>query len=535
MKTDMSTPTSTTILTPGLTRGWRIALILLFSALLLAGICNGYRICAYGLNFSDEPYHIINALDYKNAPMTFLTALIGNVTGSVFGWEYINFRYLAWTFDLLSIIIAGFFLFWRTKSIVISLGFTSSLLIFESISRRVFSLYGWDSLVGLTLTIITGLMLFYLSNRSTFLLVMISILCGLAVLIKITNIALLPVVGLYLFLYKRSIKSVLVFSVIFLLVAAVGVLLGYDNFDNFISYIRINSNSEHGSIIGLIKQSIFGLFLIFPFVSWYLCQYYFINKITALGGWLKIGLIVGLILANFMVLYVFCISFNVDEVCFFVSVALSTIVVSLSKNKYIVSFICVMGFMPILGSNTGIVKFLTIPSILFTCGYLITKDNYFRVVSSAFVLIISFILFKFYKSRVETFFDSGMPYLTSRVSTLDKLSGIYTTRENVKKIEDIIQLTGGRTTFVVGDSIDKYLYEYLFNNINQYYRQAFSKKNGYSKQWYIDSISDHVSQAPKGMQYLYLSSDTTTNMYEMLSSRMPQVGSTDKAILFTKQ
>lgn len=519
-------------LTSGLSKGWRTALTVLFSIVLLTGILNGYRMCAYGMNFSDEPYHILNAMDYKNAPLTVLNALIGHAFGSLFGWEYINFRYLAWTFDFLSILIAGSFLLWKSRDLLISLGFTSAVVVYESISPLLFRLYGWDCLVALVLTIAICLTLYYAENPSKTTLVALAILTGCAILIKVTTVALVPVIAFFFIWKFRKLQDAAILTAIAIAVAVIGILAIYGSPSEFLMYMRLNSNPEHGSMLTLMKIWSIDVICILPFVAFYIGLFYIVNRICSGKIWITLA---SLFIGTVICFYINRIHFGTEPRLIWSSVAVAVIAVAATKNLPAALIIFSISLLSAIGSDRGILKFVSFSSMLIALSYFINRQNLRTALISGLIIFISSTAFRYSKARASSFNDAGLPYLTETIKSPEIIKGMRTTPERVRLINNTLELCGSERTFVVGDTVNKFLYELMLGNINPYLRQGFGKRDNYQKQWYADSVAAHISRAPKGMQYIYLSTDTTTLMYGMLHERMPEKGRTDNAILFVKK
>lgn len=521
-------------LTSGLSKGVRYTLLIVFSVILLLGILNGYRMCAYGMNFSDEPYHILNAMDYKNAPMTVLNALIGHAFGNIFGWDYLSFKYFAWTLDLLSILIAGGFLYYKTRNSLVSLGFTSAIVFFESISRLIFNLYGWDCLVAVMLSLILCLTVQYSDKSSKTLLIVISIITGLSLLVKVTTVVLIPLIAIFMVWRYRRISDALILCVLSSIVFFLGIIMIYGSLSEFITYLQTNSNNDHGSIIGLIVNHILYTFYILPYVAYFWCIFYAINKYFSSRMIVSLITVLFLIICNYFVIKTQFIIYHNSYCSFISSVGIAVASVVVTINPKVGLLILATGFTAHLGSNQSLSKFLFAPAILVSLIYIIRKDNIKKIALIGIILFVNLCIFRYQRLHEGTFPDQGIQYLTA-TTDISKLTGNYTSERKISQLEQTVKIANGHKTFVVGDTVNKYIYEYLFDNINHYNRQAYGKVNNYQKKPYVDSIESHVNRAPQGMQYLYLSNDTTTLMYGMLHEKMPLQRRSDDFILFVKE
>lgn len=511
----------------------RRVLTVLFGLLLALGIYNGYRVCAYGLGFADEPFHIINAMDPLNSPLTVLNGIIGGAFGNTFGWGLIGFRYFAWTLSLVAFLTCGLLFFWKTRDLLATFGITSIMVFFESLARLVPNLYGWDCMVLAIISLIACLSLYYVEKRSLGLLVFISALCGIATLVKVTNIALVVLLPMFFFMKNRRIWDVAIFVVINLAIFIGGLLLIFGSIESYIVFLRMNSNHDHGSTTALLQYMITSGWYVLPLATFYLAQCKLVRKFFHLTPLLLCGMTLALTFANIFTLKVECHIFQVHLLYMVAGVAFAVCAICISKSWIIGLFIFLISYFPALGSNTGTVKYGTVISIILSLAYIVNKNNIRTTAILAIVFAVSFSYLRINDTKYTTFQDSGMPSLTARVNH-DRLTGILTTKAHADKIEQAVSLVDGQKTFIVGDSITKYLYEYLFESINPYLRQGFGKKDNFAKQWYVDSICGNISRADKGMQYLYLSTDTTTAMYTALDSLLTEKARGDYAIIFVK-
>lgn len=533
--TSIANSASGSALTAGLPKWLYNSLTIAFGIFLLAGIWNGYRMCAYGMNFSDEPFHIINAMDYKNAPLTVLNAYIGHIFGNTFGWEYINFRYLAWTFDLLSILIAGSFLFWKTRILLISLGFTSLVVFYDSVSPLIFRLYGWDCLVALILSIILCATLYYNYKPSLSLLLVISFLTSASILIKIPTILLVPIIAMFIIWRFRKIREAVIFSFIAIAVPLCGILLFYGNINEYVHYLLINSNSGHNSIIGLIAVEVFDFGRIIPSVCLFAFLFISVDKFSRYKKWIVASAVILCIFCLYIVYQANFTIFGSEFRLLPVAVTMAAILSLATKDITTALLIFALSFICSFGSDRGLIKFMSCPSLIICISYIYNPIQQKSIAISSLILFISLTYFRYSKAYASSFNDAGLPYLSETIQAPSKLKGMRTCEERVSLINKTLNTVGNNNTFVVGDSVNKYMYEYLFDNINPYLRQGFGTKNNFEKQKYVDSVSAHISRAPIGMQYLYLSTDTTTIMYRMLDERMPERRSNDYAIIFIKR
>ena len=88
-------------------RAGRIARVALAVAIILAAALPGFCLAHYGINPTDEPYQMLNAMDYRNSPLSALTSYLCGLFGEAVGFRWLWFRYLAVALTDISIFAAG--------------------------------------------------------------------------------------------------------------------------------------------------------------------------------------------------------------------------------------------------------------------------------------------------------------------------------------------------------------------------------------------------------------------------------------------
>ena len=121
-------------------------------AFISSALIAGYML-RYFINYSDEPYQILNSLDYKNSPLAPLTAIMDSITNRLFDYQILKLRYVAFCYTMLSIMLSGWYFAKKTGKINISL-ILCSILTLLTIRNLNITLIGWDRQTMLFVTIL---------------------------------------------------------------------------------------------------------------------------------------------------------------------------------------------------------------------------------------------------------------------------------------------------------------------------------------------------------------------------------------------
>jgi hypothetical protein len=140
----------------------------------------------------DEPYQIINGLDYRNTPLAPLSNLLGNLWGNLVGFEWIKFRYLAYGLNKLSILIGLIYMYSKTKDYWNTLIVGIILFLISTLFPVTQNLYGWDAWTLPLLMVLTVLVLEYIEKRNIWYIVLIGIISPVVGYCRIPNFVLIP-------------------------------------------------------------------------------------------------------------------------------------------------------------------------------------------------------------------------------------------------------------------------------------------------------------------------------------------------------
>ena len=100
---------------------FRIVGTLLCFACLAAVIIFCFSLLKYSFYPVDEPYQIMNSMDYLNSPLAPLTAILDHFTNSLCGYEYLKMKYVAFGYNILAVFAGCIYFYTHTKKLNLSL------------------------------------------------------------------------------------------------------------------------------------------------------------------------------------------------------------------------------------------------------------------------------------------------------------------------------------------------------------------------------------------------------------------------------
>ncbi len=498
-----------------------------------------------GANLFDEPYQILNGLDYKNAPMAPLSNYLGNLFGTTFGWEWIKFRYLAYGIHKLAILIGCWYMWHRTKKYWPCLILTTATMIISSIFQTAPNLYGWDAwtLPFVVCAIIATIE--HLRRNRNWILIVLGIISAIAGLCRIPNFAIVVAISAIL-LYpwedaqplKVRIRQTSIYLATAIVASLVIITLLYESPINYLTYIKANSIDDHnlkGMIYSYIHSSL--SFVIYPSLIWscYLITKKAYSKRPAILYITCFAILCVLIF--FLIIHTFGCFGNIHEFIIGLNLTLILTIYHYDKKslKYLVA-IFLLACIPFLGSNTGILKFIILPllPILYTFIHkYITKT----MVTFGTVCFTSFILYSCVIVRHHSFMDVGT--IEAKYEFSDGLAkGIRTSAENGKEVDGIMnEMKPYRSGYniIVMRKEPHYIYEYLLQSRNDYLRHRFSGVDDNNKD-YATWLRSEIAKGGDKVAILRLGDcDESSLISETLDQLCAKTKITEKYTIYVKK
>ncbi|MGM9846395.1 MAG: hypothetical protein ACI31F_00410 [Muribaculaceae bacterium] len=476
--------------------------------LLLATIVFSYYLRKYGLNLADESYQALNSLDYKTSPLAPLTAIWDNLTNTICGYNLLNMRYITWTYNILAILLAGTFLYCKTKRKNLTIVTCAAIVLFSAIDEQ-FSLIGWDRQTTLLLTIITIQLLTLGKHKIITEILFLAVTSAILILCRAPNVAVMPVAAVVLLFQKRyPIKLRIMFAALYtatvIVIVYLAIIMMYGSISSYIGYIKSNIPSDHSF------HTLFRCFLGNCYNASSTIYMTFLSCIISITfirkTWAKIVFfIVAVLLIDHYnsisgtTVYWFAILFFAE---------LSSVYSLWREKEYAamgnVTLLIMLSFVPIAGSNVGFTKYFIFPAIplllaLYPCKI---SSGYKLGLSTA---IVPFVWSTLVGAYFHTFQDKGYPDLSVKMD-IEPVSGIYTTPERAEYVNTIVQVAeeyAREDIIVIAPRFCRYFFEWKFAYKNDFLRHNWDENDFFNDEEYVKHIAEKIA-SQKGVSVLYI-------------------------------
>jgi branched-subunit amino acid transport protein len=517
--------------------------ILAIVCFVLASLPSLY-IAHIGAYLFDETYQILNSLDYKNTPIAPLSNYFGYLFGSTFGWEWIKFRYLAFGLHKIAILIGGYYMWHKTKQYWLSLSTTCAALLISSLFSFSQNLYGWDSWTLPLIVCSLIAIIEYIESRKDWLIVVLAILSTLAGLCRIPNFSIVVIISAILFYQgknelqlKNKVKSTALYLGITIIAAITLITLLYGSPQMYLTYLKANSIESHGisKIIVAFTSGLFS-FLHFPALIW--CCYLAMNKAYQKNTYLYFIVSIFALCAMYYVLLICHTDFgfiNVQD--YLIGLNLILILAILFYNKKlsnVIIAIVLISCVPLIGSNTGIIKFVTLPLLpilyVFARKYITKSMRMFGV-----IYFLALMLYSYNGVRHSSFFDVGIIEAKYEIKA-DLAKQIKTTESKGKFIDEVydnIKPYCNYHKIVLRRDFD-YVYEYLLQSRNGYLRHRFNGADDNDAD-YVSWVKDEIANNGEKVAILrFGDSNEPSLMTDALNKLCTKIKVTDRYTIYLK-
>ena len=460
----------------------------------LLGILCPYLLSHFSLNFADEPYQILNAFEYEQNPQASLTSCVSVIWGGVFGWSLISFRYLAATISNITIILGGVYLYKNCRKISLTF-FTVGLSAFLlSLVQQKSYLYGWDIFSNLFIVCNLIILLSLYKRESIKNLLLLSFCTSCAILCRIPNVVILPIIAFLIFISVnvktfQFVVTYLLFSIAFIFL---WVVLLYGNPSEFISSIEANKIDSH-SINIIFNYYVYDLIRNIKtysmcgsvFIAIWLTKYFKTKRSTT-----ALIFLIGFITLFYPLFIIRATdAYNGGINSYLSALSLIFLIYLLIKSKGLAKIhqqhlrlvlltLAIFSFIPTMGSNTGVFKALnaSVYPLLIAIGY---QYAGYSIKLFSILIIGSIMLFAPFSKRIVLFQDKGMAFTTCELTQQD-LKRIWTTPENSEYISNsltLIQkhLPQNQHVLILGDNANRFMFEYLLRSRTKFSRHMWSE------------------------------------------------------------
>lgn len=497
----------------------------------------GFLIVPYGINYFDEPYQIINAIDWENAVYSPLSSWLSYYFGELTEWKWIYFRYLALGLNVLTVYIVSLYALSFTKNCKLVIVSAIVAIYFGTCFKGDQILFGWDRWTFLFTALSLVALCRFFSKPNFIRLCLLGLVSGTLILMRLPNIGILLIVS-FLIVFKNyneiSRKTKFFYVICYYIVTIVTVIFFvvvlFLNFSNYYSTLMINPIGQHGLFI-LSKAFFWRLIECLAYAMAIFICYYFFHFIFS-KNLNNVIYIVGIVLTGLSIFFLFYLyKDNVDSyLAIMAAIALLGLMFGLKEywpdlrkgGGLVVLSIILMGCIPAIGSNVGFFKFMGwffLPLIVAVC------NRFFSVTIKRFALIFIFVFmgWSIYAQVNVSDFDKGISRLDYQFSN-GIAKGLRTTQERGENIDKIIKKiepwkASGYQIIVVRNS-PQFIWEYLLLNPNKVGRHNF-EWDLLNDSIYINSVQDCLVQLGNRVVVVYLENpDYATKMYDILSDKL---------------
>lgn len=472
----------------------------------------------YGVNLGDEPYQIMNGMDYRNAPMAPLSNWLAGFYGEMTGWSWLSFRYLAVVLNVLSVIMGVLYMYRKTGrwALTAIVGFVCAFFI--GLIQNASALYGWDrwTVFGLLPCVLT--MLSYIDKPALWKAALLGCLSTVLGLFRVPNYVIVVMVPFAMLLigykgcewsrkewrYGRVLTSVAIYLAATAL-TSVGLLwVLYGGVGEWLAYFERNFMGSHGvwsMVVPICSQ--LPMFLSTVAVMW--LYYHLLVAADGCGRWMsRAALLMSLAGLYYLLLSEFDIYQCMTLVYPSGLVVLASGCVVWNNRSELwsgsvvrVAAVLLLSCVPFLGSNTGVLKMLSWPVLPVVFVYLLPYFTRRMALYSA-VAVVALLCYAYSGVRNATFGDSGIKETTERLDC-GVASGLYTNKGRAVFMEalyrDFSPYANDSThrTVVVRRGVN-YSAEYLFGSRSGFNAHRWDLLDDDSfdggEEWFERQVSD---------------------------------------------
>lgn len=504
----------------------------------------GWLFSSFSLNIFDEPYQILNAMDWEGSVYSPLSSWLAHWFGFIFDWRYLAFRRLALILHFSGLLVCALYALristFKTRIILFSAA--------AAFAMSLFPIYGWDSwtICFVCLSLVACLSLY--RNFSYRKVVLVSVLVGLTTLMRITNISIIPISGLIVFLaaknHNRELRDAHAFLpksvagpwvvaicslVISILFALTVICFLYGNLEIFIKTIRDNSIGSHSLeyiTVPFFRQFLFVCVLAALFFLWFCILRHFYRR----PFFLTVVIVSGVAMILFGCLLMPTRIFYVKMQWFCLGYILLAFIYMLRESRKgkrgIVTTVMIMfllSLVPAIGSNCGYWKGLAWPLIPLIVAFI---GRGWNVIMSYFstVWYATIIIFACFSITRGTFLDEGLFKLNYRMKEATVFEGMVTTKERGSYISSVYKdikpyIDGGYRILPLKEG-NNYTWEYLTLSRNIWQRHNFEDWYAFWDQSYIDCVRREIREDNRPILVMYMQfkdPDNPSPMYLMLN------------------
>lgn len=476
---------------------------------LILGVVSPFYLMRYGINFSDEPYQIMSAMDYLQNPSTILSAYIYNLIGQCCDFSLLSMRAITAIISIITLLIPLLYFYNKRRNIWDTLCVGGIALFLMSAIQLKTILVGWDILSNLFIALSTIILLYIVeAKRLVAGYLLLGFFVALAIMSRIPNVVLIPIVLCVICINSEAInnklKDVISFVISMCVTMLFVIIYLYGDINSYIIAWQEWGVSNGHDFLDLLKIYLKDIVpyicLMGIIIMIYLSLYY----LKQIGGNLKYTKVKYLVMAFWSSLLLLILyqyeSLNIVTSNIYTSIYILIALYILYKNqigensktiKKILFVVFLCSLVSAIGSNTGWFKVAHIPSII--CLLTLFLPYVTKTIKDTLtILLVALFLFLPYSKIRESFFDKGLSKTTAQLS-VPYLNGIYTTNENKDLLNYVYEKERNSTAEdVLFVGFGRQMFEYILDCRAHYARQDFYGILEDEK--YISSTKEYLSR-----------------------------------------
>jgi hypothetical protein len=414
----------------------------------------------FGLDFSDSFYNINNFIRIGNAnaevnPNYFLSSYLGYYWSAIFGTHVLAFRTFNWVLNAL-LLLSPLLLIQRKDFKYFLVYFVITGIILAPIFGL--NILGFDSFTNLFVVLSLVLLIRYISNPGTGLLLLLGGLSAVLIACRIPNLLIMPVIGGML-ITNASIrncsfsyigKTILIYLVAALAAFALLVVFYYGSiplfFDKLIAQLAFESKAGHET--STLLENYFRDFTTVLLYAGFIGFIYLINKVNYKNIYVYY-LVKALSVVLAFVFYYKVIKgtyYNWQLVLLLNAFLISYVLIYIfehlkeirTSKTLVAAGILIFSFIPAFGSDTGLLKTYAVFSLfpfLLICYRVKYRKTYLGLL---LVLVPIAVIDKFY----VIYEDDPLRNLTE-THAFERIDNIFTTPANVAYVKEVVHAFNG--------------------------------------------------------------------------------------------
>ena len=476
---------------------------------LILGVVSPFYLMRYGINFSDEPYQIMSAMDYLQNPSTILSAYIYNLIGQCCDFSLLSMRAITAIISIITLLIPLLYFYNKRRNIWDTLCVGGIALFLMSAIQQKTILVGWDILSNLFIALSTIILLYIVeAKRLVAGYLLLGFFVALAIMSRIPNVVLIPIVLCVICINSEAINNKLKDVISFFISVCVTMLFViiylYGDINSYIIAWQEWGVSNGHDFLDLLKiylKDIVPYICLMGIIIMIYLSLYYLKQIRGNLKYTKVKYLVMAFWSSLLLLILYQYeSLNIVTSNIYTSIYILIALYILYKNqigensktiKKILFVVFLCSLVSAIGSNTGWFKVAHIPSII--CLLTLFLPYVTKTIKDTLtILLVALFLFLPYSKIRESFFDKGLSKTTAQLSE-PYLNGIYTTNENKDLLNYVYEKERNSTAEdVLFVGFGRQMFEYILDCRAHYARQDFYGILEDEK--YISSTKEYLSR-----------------------------------------